>query len=222
MNLDNEIEDADRLLFLIKRRGPRRAAALAEALGVTHEAVRQRLVRLEEEGLVEAETEPGGRGRPARLWRLTGKAQARFPDTHADLTVALIRSVGEVFGEAGLDRLIQARDERLRADYGRALDGADGLGERVRRLVRLRSAEGYMAECRAEAEGLLFVENHCPICAAASACQGFCRAELDLFREVLDAKVERVEHIVAGARRCAYRIMPKEGDDGLVGVADAG
>ncbi len=56
--------------------------------------------------------------------------------------------------------------------------------------------------------GFLFVENHCPICAAAAACQGFCRAELMVFRAVLgpDVAIERTDHILAGARRCAYRI----------------
>jgi predicted ArsR family transcriptional regulator len=56
--------------------------------------------------------------------------------------------------------------------------------------------------------GFLLVENHCPICAAAAACQGFCRAELQAFRNALgpDVVVERAEHILAGARRCAYRI----------------
>jgi predicted ArsR family transcriptional regulator len=54
----------------------------------------------------------------------------------------------------------------------------------------------------------LLVENHCPICAAATACQGFCATEIDLFRAVLgpDVSVERVEHILAGDRRCAYRV----------------
>lgn len=38
--------------------------------------------------------------------------------------------------------------------------------------------------------------------------KGFCTTEQDLFRTVLgeDVTVERVEHIVAGDRRCAYRI----------------
>ncbi len=64
-----------------------------------------------------------------------------------------------------------------------------------------------MADYEEQADGtLLFIENHCPICAAAAACQGFCRAELTLFREVLGAKVERTEHILNGARRCAYTI----------------
>jgi predicted ArsR family transcriptional regulator len=39
---------------------------------------------------------------------------------------------------------------------------------------------------------------------------GLCASELDLFQEVLgpDVKVEREEHILAGARRCRYRIQP--------------
>ena len=54
----------------------------------------------------------------------------------------------------------------------------------------------------------LLVENHCPVCAAAAACQGLCRSELDVFRAVLgpSVTVERTDHILAGARRCAYEI----------------
>jgi predicted ArsR family transcriptional regulator len=70
-----------------------------------------------------------------------------------------------------------------------------------------------MAEVRREegGGGFLLVENHCPICAAANACQGFCSTELDLFRTVLgpSVEVERVEHIVSGDQRCAYRVRPR-------------
>jgi predicted ArsR family transcriptional regulator len=76
----------------------------------------------------------------------------------------------------------------------------------------VRTEEGYMAEVRTEEGGsYLLIENHCPICAAANACQGFCSTELDLFRSVLgpEVSVERVEHIVSGDQRCAYRIISK-------------
>ena len=61
-------------------------------------------------------------------------------------------------------------------------------------------------------ESFLFVENHCPICAAATACQGLCRSELAIFRAVLGTEitVERTDHILAGARRCAYRIGKRQ------------
>lgn len=60
----------------------------------------------------------------------------------------------------------------------------------------------------AEDGALIFVENHCPICAAAAACAGVCRSELETFQKVLGAQVVRQEHILLGARRCAYRVVP--------------
>ena len=68
-----------------------------------------------------------------------------------------------------------------------------------------------MAEWRTEDDGTLtLVENHCPVCAAATACRTLCRSELAIFRDVLGdgARVERTDHILAGARRCAYRVTP--------------
>jgi iron-sulfur cluster biosynthesis transcriptional regulator SufR len=198
----------DRVLFLLKTRAPLTAAALAEALGITPMGVRQHLAQLAADGLVSHVDERRSVGRPKRHWRLTDQGHARFPDSHAQVTVELLDGVRAVFGEEGLDRLIGAREEETLARYRRQLGTAKTLAARLRRLVRLRSAEGYMAECRAEpGGGFLLIENHCPICAAARACQGFCRSELDIFRALLPGHaVERVDHILAGARRCAYRI----------------
>ena len=71
-----------------------------------------------------------------------------------------------------------------------------------------------MAEppARIPTSGYLLVENHCPICSAAAQCQGLCAAELAVFRAVLgpDVDVERTDHILAGARRCAYRVRRRK------------
>jgi predicted ArsR family transcriptional regulator len=208
-NLENNPRPAaDRFLILLKTRGPQTAAQLAKAAGVTGEAARQQLQRLAAEGLVAATAEPKGVGRPAQVWALTEAGHARFPDRHAELTAQLIHTIRAQLGEAALDRLIDARAAESKAAYAAALEGSGDLGERVARLAEARTQEGYMAESQEEGEGYLLVENHCPICVAATECQGFCRAELDTFREVLgpDASVERAEHIVGGDRRCAYRI----------------
>jgi predicted ArsR family transcriptional regulator len=202
---------AERLLVLLKTRGPRTAADLGAALGVTGEAARQQLAKLAADGLVEATSEPGGVGRPKRVWCLTEKGNARFPDAHAELTVQLLGAVRSELGEGALDRLIAARAAESLASYAAALEGAADLGERVARLAEARTREGYMAECQPAGGGYLLVENHCPICAAATACQGFCRAERDIFQRALGegVSVERTEHIVAGDRRCAYRVAPE-------------
>ncbi|MEI2300900.1 helix-turn-helix transcriptional regulator [Ensifer sp. MJa1] len=194
-------------MLALKLHGPQTAAALGKRLATTGEAVRQQLVRLAEDGLVASWSEAKGVGRPSQFWGLTALAHAEFPDTHAELTVQLLRTIRETLGNEAIDRLIAAREDETRQHYRAAMAGMDGLRQRVEMLMRLRSQEGYMAACEDPGDGtLLFVENHCPICAAATSCQGFCRAELSVFRDVLgpDVEVERAEHILAGARRCAY------------------
>ena len=67
-----------------------------------------------------------------------------------------------------------------------------------------------MAEARADGDGYVLVEHHCPVCTAASACPGLCRSELEVFRAVLgpDVEIEREQHLLSGDQRCAYRIRP--------------
>ncbi len=128
------------------------------------------------------------------------------PSASAGVARAL-RSLRDVFGEPDLEALIAHRQRAGIADYRRLVGGKGSLRGKLAALARARSREGYMASVVAENGGFLLVENHCPICAAA-ACQGLCRSELAVFRAVLGpgVAVERIEDILAGARRCAYRV----------------
>lgn len=193
----------------LKMQGSLSATALGDRLGTTSEAARQQLARLAEDGLVEARSASAGVGRPTQLWSLTPMAQSRFPDTHAALTVQLLDIVRSRLGDDALDAIISAREAETRSAYVAAVEPAPDLKSRVAALAELRSQEGYMAAWTEQPDGsLLLIENHCPICAAATACQGFCRAELEVFRSVLgpDVEVERQDHIVSGGRRCTYSI----------------
>ena len=82
-------------------------------------AVRQHLYALQEEHLVTYQEEPRAMGRPAKLWQLTPAADRLFPDGYAELTLTLINSVTEPFGEAGLERLLEVRTRHQIAAYKR-------------------------------------------------------------------------------------------------------
>ena len=201
---------AERILYLLKTRGPQTAMALGEALEMSSMGARQHLARLQSRGLVESFDQREQVGRPRRYWRLTERGHGRFPDRHEDLTIVLIDSVRELFGTRGLEALIVRKERDDEARYRSELRGCRTLGARLRRLAELRRREGYMADVERCSDGSwLLVENHCPICAAATRCQAFCRSELTVFRRCLgeDVSVERVDHLPAGARRCAYRIQ---------------
>lgn len=202
---------AEHTLFLLKTRGPQTAQQLAGLLNLTSMGARKQLESWQEKGMVTYEDVADKPGRPSRRWLLTEAGHARFPDRHADLTLQLIDQVRGLFGEAGLDKLIGAREAASEQQYRQHLQASGTLSQRVEALVQARSTEGYMAEVETRDDGsMLLIENHCPICAAARQCQKFCRSELDVFQRVLgpECSVGRVEHMLNGARRCVYVIKP--------------
>ena len=197
----------NRLLLLLKTRGPLPTKTLAEGLGISVPAVRRHLQTLGEQ--VIAAPISTGVGRPAQVWRLQDAAQANFPDTHSELTVQLIDSIASTLGSEALDQVIDDRLRRAAEVYRARLQGVTSLTGKLKRLVDIRCEEGYMATLEKRAEGWLLVENHCPICAAATRCRGFCKNELNLFAKLLGPRVtvERVEYLLEGDQRCAYAIQ---------------
>ncbi len=202
-----------RIVDRLKRVESATVPELAAGFDLTDTAVRQHLETLEENGLVERAPSPPpvGRGRPPVRWQLTAIAAELFPDRHADLTVELIGSIRAALGEEGLERVLEARGQAQLSAYRKALPDPAS--------ARYRSGCGAWRRCappratwprsRPDDDGsLVLVEHHCPVCDAASACQGLCRTELALFQAALgdDVTVERVQHLLSGDQRCAYRI----------------
>lgn len=201
------------LLDMLKMQGELSSLQMAGELGVSSMAIRQHMQELEAAGDVSSVDRAQGKGRPTKFWSLTAKAARHFPDRHRDLILDLLSNVKTVLGEEAMDRLLDERgDEQVRQYRQRVVEHED-LAGRVDELAKLRSEEGYMAETSQEEGVFKLIENHCPICAAADACKGLCARELTVFERVLgpDCSVERVEHMLSGARRCAYEIRPKSG-----------
>ena len=194
----------------LKTRGPQSVKILSKQLDITTMGVRQHLTELEKKRLVsQTREEKQTRGRPVHLWKLTQAGHQHFPDSHSQVTLELINVIRTTLGEDTLNELVDKRNEDLLEHYRQVLNTlGDELLPRIEKLAELRSEEGYMAEVRLTPDGWLLIENHCPICTAAEACQQFCRSELNMFQELLSnrARVERVDHLLAGARRCAYKI----------------
>ncbi|HEY9747460.1 MAG TPA: metalloregulator ArsR/SmtB family transcription factor [Allocoleopsis sp.] len=214
----------NQILHLLKTQGSQTATALAEQLQVSPMAVRQHLQALQAEQWVTYQEERRPLGRPVKLWQLTERSLQLFPDSHADLMTDLLLSVEALFGTEGLEKLLADRLRRQLQTYAAKLPetvpkaiaesswrewiAQVGIAEPVQHLANLRTQEGYMAEVVKAEDSWLLVENHCPICAAARTCQKLCGSELEMFKTLLGpgVAVDRVEHIMQGDRRCAYRI----------------
>ncbi|MGL5941997.1 MAG: helix-turn-helix transcriptional regulator [Waterburya sp.] len=200
------------IVNLLKQEGAMDSQQLSDRLSVSAMAVRQHLYALQDEQIVTYKEEARAMGRPAKLWHLTPAADRLFPDGYAELTLSLIDSIKEAFGDDGLERLLEVKTRHQIDNYEKDISNRKSLKQKLETLANIRTDEGYMAEVEFLDDGsFLLIENHCPICTAAKACTGLCAKELEVFQTVLgqNVSVERSEHILSGSRRCVYRVLNK-------------
>ncbi|WP_340112674.1 helix-turn-helix transcriptional regulator [Maribellus mangrovi] len=199
---------SERILMQLKMRGEATALLISDELDMTKEGARKHLLNLSEAGLVKATVKSEGVGRPSTYYSLTDKGLSRFPNTHADITVQLLQSVKKLLGENALDLLISDREAVIYERYEKQMEGSETIEQKLDVLSKTRSEEGYIAEWKKEGAAYYLIENHCPICAAATECQGFCRSELKNFKELIGKgyDLERTEYIIENGNRCVYKI----------------
>lgn len=195
------------LLELLKQQGGLTADELAEQLAITAMGVRQHLQTLERDGLVTHVCEQRGMGRPCNVYRLTPDGDELFPRTYAHMANALLSAARQLDGEAGVNRLLEARNRELEAHYDARMRGKS-FTERVQALAQIRTEEGYMADWeQIDDDTFVLREHNCAICQIAEQCTQACAFELKLFQTVFgDADVRREKHMIQGDPTCTYVI----------------
>jgi DeoR family suf operon transcriptional repressor len=193
---------------LLKARGEATATELADELTLTAAAVRVQLKDLEDAGFV-AHRRRGdeGRGRPTHCYSLTPAAGALFPQRYGDLTNELLEYVPADQVPALFEKRRQRRTEGARVRLA-----GKGFGPRIVELARILEEDGYLATAeQVNRDTWRIVEGNCAILDVALKYGHACSSELAFLRDVMpDADVERVSHIVAGARACAYEIRRRK------------
>ncbi|GMK39668.1 transcriptional regulator [Paenibacillus sp. CCS19] len=196
------------VLELLKTRGVQSAGELAVSLGLTEMAIRRHLYALESDGFIHQTSVKRGAGRPKHMYALTEESEVLFPKNYHGLTLEILDELSADEQTAPLvDKLFQSRKHKLIARYsprmaGKTLDG------RVHELAAIQHAGGYMVEVeRIQSDSYRLHEYNCPIAQVAKPYQQACACELQLFAELLQAKVERTECLAKGGAKCTYAIQ---------------
>lgn len=198
------------LLRELKLRGTATPAELADVLGVTAEAVRQRLATLAEHGWVKREAVTrNGRGRPTHAYRLTDAAEAQFPKFYDALTLTLIRSLDERFGDDGVRSVLADVTDRQVAAWRPRVDGKP-LDARMRALRNVYFDDDPFTEVKRDADGAMLIEHNCPYLAAAAEEPRLCSVTVSTMKRLLGVEVERTERFQRGDGRCVFRVREDE------------
>jgi DeoR family transcriptional regulator, suf operon transcriptional repressor len=206
-------EGRQAVLYALRRRGEATAEQLAEQLAMSVSGARQHLSALTRDGLVDAtEMAPAAakRGRRTLVYSVTPAADSLFPKAYGELTNELLGYVADAEPDMLDDLFAKRREHRIEAARAR-LARKRGLGGKVAELTRILDEDGYMATSEKVSPRVYrVIEHNCAIWAVAQRYGQACTSEIEFIRAVLPgAEVERVQHMIAGARRCAYEIRER-------------
>ncbi|NOV00883.1 helix-turn-helix transcriptional regulator [Paenibacillus planticolens] len=209
MNQALETSTRKVILSMLKTSGPLSVQEMSKQLGITEMAVRRHIHSMEKDDLLETKLVRQAMGRPTNVYTLAPKADELFPKKYMQLTLDLLDELLEDQGHEKIERLFEGRQDKLESRYQpRMLDKS--LEERVAELAQIQNENGYMVDwSQTGTDAYTFSEHNCPIAQVANTFGQACQCELALFRNLLDAKVERTECLAKGANKCVYIISQK-------------
>jgi len=189
----------------LRREGASKISDLVEFAGVTATAIRQRLNRLMDQGLVARQAEATGRGRPTHRYSLTAEGVQIGGDNYSDLAGVLwseIRAVDDPDVRHGLLKRIVGR---LAEVYRNQIVGTD-LRERMESLVGLMQERDVPFEVTTTGDDQLPVLTAlaCPYPDLAEQDRSICSMEKMLFSEILGEGLRLSACRLDGENGCTF------------------
>ena len=197
----------------ILEHGPSTAAAIAERLALTTAAVRRHLDALSSEGMLEAGEAyvrgRRGRGRPAKVYRVTDAGRDEFEQGYDDLAASALAYVRELGGADAVAEFARRRLLHLEEAYRLAI-AAEGPERAPEALAELLTEEGYAASVEPSGHGgLQICQHHCPVAHVAAQFPELCEAETDMIGRLLGTHVQRLATIAHGDGVCTTHVPPR-------------
>lgn len=188
------------------------AQELATKLEISQQAVRRHLKDLANQELISYSVIAKHMGRPQHAYQISSKGRESFNQStsqnYSAFAISLLGTLAETVGAEQVSQILSKQWQRKAIEYRSKL-GNGCLENRVAKLVELRKAEGFMAECHSleSSDGFMMTEHNCAISNVAESFPGICGHELEMFAQILpDCTVERTHWIINGEQRCGYLV----------------
>jgi len=180
--------------------------ALCQAVGITHNAVRQHLTALLAQGFVaRGEAIPSG-GRPRACFVLMPAGRELFPRNYALMAGGMLEYLYAHGGVAAVQAMLADMGAKLGNDAAERIASAAGPDEAARLLAEQMDALGYEAQA-VEADGHVEVEAwNCVFHSLAKTHPDVCRFDLAFMSAATGRPVQRTQCMLHGAPACRFRV----------------
>ena len=197
----------DKILQTLLRHPKITINEIAEAVGINAISVRHHLSNLEKEGLIAAEEERHGVGRPRLMYSLTEDGMERFPTKYLRLTTRLLAQMKETLPGPAVTKLFSQIAEDMAKEYSEKMKGLS-MEERLDFVKDMLAQEGFTVEWEKKGKEYQIHEITCPYYQIGIAHPEVCTVDQTLISKMLALPANKVQCILNGAAHCTYVVQP--------------
>jgi predicted ArsR family transcriptional regulator len=168
------------------RHGPNTVEQLARALGLTDNAVRNQLRKLQEMGLAERTGTRPGLSKPSALYGVTLEGQVQFSTLYLPVLTRFFKVAEHRCAGAQLETLMTETGALLAGSYPKP---GGAIKNRVQSAARIFSAFGGVTEVRPRNESFVIRSPACPLAALTAENKAACNVLEGFLSEFLAASV---------------------------------
>jgi len=196
----------DRILQTLLRQPRTTINELAVSVGINPISVRHHLTNLQVEGLVSAEEERHGVGRPRLAYFLTEAGMERFPTRYLRLTSRLLDQLKESMPEPVVSKLFLQMAEDMAGDYAGQMKDLS-MEERLDMMKTLLAEEGFSVEWERDGARYQIHEITCPYLQIGQNHPEVCTVDQTLISRMLAVPAEKVQCVLSGDAHCTYVVQ---------------
>ncbi len=197
----------DRILQTLLRKPKISINELAEAVGINAISVRHHLTNLTAEGLISADEERHGVGRPRLVYSLTEDGMEKFPTKYLRLTTRLLAQMKDSMPAVAVAKLFSQVAEEMANDYSEQVKGLS-MEERLDFVKAMLAHEGFTVEWEKKGNDYQIHEISCPYYQIGIKHPEVCTVDQTLISKMLALPVSKIQCILSGAAHCTYVVHP--------------
>jgi DeoR family suf operon transcriptional repressor len=176
---------------------------LGEKVGINSISVRHHISSLLIEGLIVAEEERHGVGRPRQVYYLTESGSERFPTNYLRLTTKILDQMKSTLPAPVVDKLFTEIALDMSANYQELAVNLT-LEEKLNLIKTLLSREGFTVDWEKAGDEYRIHEISCPYFHVGQNHPEVCKVDQTMISSILSIPVEKINCLLLGNDHCTY------------------
>jgi DeoR family transcriptional regulator, suf operon transcriptional repressor len=179
---------------------------IAKSVGINAISVRHHITSLQADGLVNAEEERHGVGRPRLVYSLTESGQENFPKRYLRLTNNLIDQLKKALSKEDLDNIFENMANDLASEY-ESISSKLGFEEKLGLLKTIMEKEGYDISWSKSDNGYEIKEIACPFYQIGKDHPEICLFDQTLISNILSIPRKNITRTKRNDNHCSFTIV---------------